>query len=382
VSAQSADVLVVGGGILGCSVAYYLARGGSDVLLIERGEINGQASGRNAGSLHVQMLSHFLRQDDPLASELAGRPLGLHLAGVAEWSALAGEIPDPIELHVQGGLMVATNPDQLELLLHKIKLEQRLGIPVTLLDSEALAERAPYLAPGTLAAAFCSAEGRLNPALATPAIARAASRLGARLCAQCRLVALESSPQGFLAHTAQGSIHADKVINAAGPWADEVAAMLGFHLPVERFVLQMNVTEPVPHFLPHLVQHVGARLSLKQASNGNVIIGGGWPGRLDETNQPHLLLESIRANLAVACDLVPCLSGLSLLRSWPGIVGRIGDGNPVLGAMPGMPGFLQALGIPNGYTLGPICGRLVAELALGLAPSHDISLFSPQRFYH
>jgi sarcosine oxidase, subunit beta len=382
VSAQSADVLVVGGGILGCSVAYYLAREGSDVLLIERGEINGQASGRNAGSLHVQMLSHFLRQDDPAATELAGRPLRLHVAGVAEWTALSGEIPDPIELHVDGGLMVATNPAERELLLQKIELEQRLGIPVTLLDSSALAERAPYLAGGTMAAAFCSAEGRLNPALATPAIARAASRFGARLSVQRRLFGLESSAQGFLAHTEQGPIHAGKVINAAGPWGDEVAAMLGFHLPMERFVLQMNVTESVPRFLPHLVQHVGARLTLKQASNGNIIIGGGWPGRLDQTDQPHLLLDSIRGNLAIACDLVPCLSGLSLLRSWPGIVGRIGDGNPVLGAMPGMPGFLQALAIPNGYTLGPICGRLVAELAMGRAPSHDISLFSPHRFYH
>jgi glycine/D-amino acid oxidase-like deaminating enzyme len=381
VSAQSADVLVVGGGILGCSVAYYLAREGSDVLLIDRGEINGQASGRNAGSLHVQMLSHFLRQDDPQATELAGRSLGLHLAGVAEWSLLAGEVPDPIEMHVDGGLMVATNPAERERLLHKVELEQRLGIPVTLLDSEALAERAPYLAPGLLAAAFCAAEGRLNPALATPAIARAAIRFGARLCPQRRLLGLTCSAHGFLAHTEQGSIHAGKVINAAGPWADEVAAMLGFQMPVERIVLQMNVTEPVPRFLPHLVQHVGARLTLKQASNGNVIIGGGWQGYLDQADQAQLSLESIRGNLAVACAVVPCLSGLHLLRTWPGIVGRIGDGNPVLGAMPGMPGFLQALGIPNGYTLGPICGRLLAELVAGRAPSHDISQFSPQRFY-
>jgi glycine/D-amino acid oxidase-like deaminating enzyme len=380
VSTQSADVLIVGGGIIGCCVAYHLAREGSDVLLIERGEINGQASGRNAGSLHVQMLSHFLRQNDPIACEIAGRPLRLHLAGVAEWSVLAGEI-DPIELHVDGGLMVATTAAERELLLYKVDLEQRLGIPVTLLDPDAIAERAPYLAPGLTAATFCPAEGRLNPALATPAVARAAIKFGARLCPQRPLLGLETSTQGFVAHTEQGSIHAGKVINASGPWADEVTAMLGFHLPVERFVLTMNVTEPVPRFLPHLVQHVGARLTLKQASNGNVIIGGGWPGRLDLMDQAHLVLESIRGNLAVACDLVPCLSGLSLLRSWPGVVGRIGDGNPVLGGMPGMPGFLQALGIPNGYTLGPICGRLVAELALGRAPSHDISLFSPHRFY-
>jgi glycine/D-amino acid oxidase-like deaminating enzyme len=327
------------------------------------------------------MLSHFVRQNDPPATALAGRSLGLHLAGVSEWSVLAAELPDPIELHVDGGLMVATNAAERELLLYKIDLEQRLGIPVTLLEAQTLADHAPYLAPGVIAAAFCAAEGRLNPALATPALARAAIRFGARLCPQHRLLGLEVRGKGFLAHTQQGPIHAGKVINAAGPWADTVTAMLGYQLPTQRFVLQMNVTEPVPRFLPHLVQHVGARLTLKQASNGNIIIGGGWQGHLDQAEQAHMVLQNIRANLAVACDVVPCLSGLNLIRTWPGIVGRIGDGNPVLGAMPGLPGFLQALGVPNGYTLGPICGRLVAELALGRAPSIDISQFSPDRFY-
>lgn len=377
---QTTDYLVVGGGILGCCVAYHLARDGRDVLLIDRGDINGEASGRNAGSLHVQMLSHYVRLNDAAMLAAASRPLRLHLAGVAEWSALAEELLDPIELHVNGGLMVAVTEAEHRLLLDKIEREQRLGIPVTLLEADGLAARAPYLRPGVTTAAFCAAEGRLNPALATPAIARAATRFGARLCPHTPLLGLDHAANGFVARTDQGTIRAGKVINAAGPWAGEVAGMLGLHLPVERVVLQMLVTEPAAPFLPHLVQHVGERLSLKQASNGNIIIGGGWRGRLDETARMRLTLENIRGNLAVACDLVPALSGLRLLRSWPGMVTRVPDSNPVLGAMPGMPGFLQALGIPNGYTLGPICGRLVAELAVGGAPSEDIGAFSPQRF--
>jgi glycine/D-amino acid oxidase-like deaminating enzyme len=379
---EAADFLVVGGGILGCCVTYRLAAGGHDVLLIDRGEINGEGSGANAGSLHVQMLSHYVRLNNPAMFEAATRPLGLHLLGVDEWSELARELPDPIELHVNGGLMVAQDKDEHALLMAKVKREQSLGIPVSLVDPDELAVRAPYLAPHIVAAAFCPAEGSLNPALATPAIARAATRFGARLRTRTRLLGLDHAASSFVATTDQGTIRAGKIINAAGPWAGDVAAMLGFHLPLDRGVLQMNVTEPAPPFLPHLVQHVGRRVTLKQANNGNVIIGGGWPGRLDEADHMHLRLDSVQGNLAVACDLVPSLSGLHLLRSWPGIVTRIADGNPVLGAMPGVPGFLFALGIPNGYTLGPICGRLVAELAVGDDPSHDIDEFSPRRFCH
>jgi glycine/D-amino acid oxidase-like deaminating enzyme len=170
------------------------------------------------------------------------------------------------------------------------------------------------------------------------------------------------------------------LINAAGSWAGEVATMLGFALPVNRRPLQINASEATDAFLPHLVQHVSRRLTMKQATSGNVLIGGGWPGRLDEAGHAQVARRSIEGNLAVACRIVPQVAQLNLLRVWATLITRVPDGNPVLGETPGVPGFFQALPIPNGYTLGPLCARLVAEAICGRSPSFDLSPWSPGRF--
>lgn len=379
-SALEADCLVVGGGIMGCSLAYWLAREGRGVLLVERGELNAEASGGNAGSLHVQMLSHFARQASPGEAAAAERPLALHAAAVREWQALEVGLGEDFELQVEGGLMVAETGDEERLLARKVEREQRHGVEVRFLWGAEARARAPYLGTGVRAIAWCASEGRLNPCLATPALARAAAARGARLLRNAALASLEREGAGFRAQTAVGEVRAGVVINAAGPWAGDVAALLGVALPVTRRPLQLNVTEAVGAFLPHLVQHAGRRLTIKQATSGNILIGGGWPGRLDEAGRPGLLRASLEGNLAVACRVVPSVAQLHLLRSWTALIARVPDGNPVLGESPEVPGFFQALPIPNGYTLAPLCARLLVEAVCGRKPGFDLAPWSPARF--
>jgi glycine/D-amino acid oxidase-like deaminating enzyme len=379
-SSLDADCLVVGGGIVGCSLAYWLSGEGRGVVLLERGELNAAASGSNAGSLHVQMLSHYARLEGVDEAAAAERPLALHVAAAAEWQNLQPVLGEDIELHVDGGLMVAETEAEQRVLASKVSREVRHGVPIQLLEGAAARDRAPYLGETVRAIAWCELEGRLNPCLATPALARAARLRGAQLLRDTPLLSLERRNAGFVARTATSEIRAGCVINAAGPWAGEVAAMLGVALPVTRRPLQMNVSEAAPPFLPHLVQHMGRRLTMKQASNGNVLIGGGWPGALDGANRPRLERTSIEGNLAVACRIVPQVASLHLLRVWTALITRVPDGNPVLGETPGVPGFFQALAIPNGYTLGPLCARLVAEAACGRATGFDLSPWSPGRF--
>ena len=374
------DCLIVGGGIMGCALAYWLAVDGRGVILIERGELNGGASGSNAGSLHVQMLSHFARLQAPQERRDAERPLRLHVAAVAEWQALQAALDQDIELSIGGGLMVAESEAEQRQLETKIEREVRHGVASELLEAPAARAWAPYLGPTVRVVARCALEGRLNPGLATPAIARAAESHGANLRPATRLLALERRGSAFIARTDVGEIRAGIVINAAGPWAGEVAAMLGVALPVTRRPLQMCVSEATVPFLPHLVQHVGRRLTMKQATSGNVVIGGGWPGSLDSAGDPRLERQSIEGNLAVACRVVPQVASLHLLRVWTALITRVPDGNPVLGEIPGVPGFFQALAIPNGYTLGPLCARLVAEAVCGRSTSFDLSPWSPARF--
>jgi glycine/D-amino acid oxidase-like deaminating enzyme len=379
-SAAAADCLVVGGGIMGCALAYWLAGEGRSVILIERGELNGEASGSNAGSLHVQMLSHFARLQEPNERLDAERPLRLHVAAVAEWRELQAALDEDLELSVEGGLMVAETEAEQRQLEAKVEREGRHGIASELLEGSAARACAPYLGSTVRVIARCALEGRLNPGLATPAIARAAAKRGADLRRATPLLALEHRGATFVARTDQGEIRAGAVINAAGPWAGEVAAMLRVALPVTRRPLQLSVSEATAPFLPHLVQHVGRRLTMKQATSGNVLIGGGWPGSLDEAGQTLLARQSIEGNLAVACRVVPQAASLHLLRVWTALITRVPDSNPVLGETPGVPGFFQALAIPNGYTLGPLCARLIAEAVCGKSTSFDLSPWSPARF--
>ena len=377
---MEADCLVIGGGIMGCSLAYRLAQEGRGVILLERGELNAAASGSNAGSLHVQMLSHYARLQTPAEAAAAERPLALHAAAVGEWRALHAQLGAGCELRADGGLMVAETDAELRTLEQKVVREKRHGIPMDLLEGTAARARAPYLGETVRAIAWCPLEGQINPCLATLALARAAAGRGAKLLQNAGLVALERHGAGFLARTDRAEFRAGAVINAAGPWADEVAALLGVVLPVTRAPLQMNVSERAEPFLPHLVQHAGRRLTMKQASSGNVLIGGGWPGRVDSAGRAQLVRASIEANLALACRVVPQVAPLYLARAWTALITRVPDGNPVLGESPGVNGFFQALPIPNGYTLGPLCARLLVEAVCGRAPAFDLSAWSPARF--
>jgi glycine/D-amino acid oxidase-like deaminating enzyme len=376
-----ADVLVIGGGISGCALAYFLARDGQrKVVVLERHGLNSAASGANAGSMHLQMLSHFARLRLPHEMADAERTIALHMAGMEEWTRLARDLPDDFQLHRYGGCMVAENEQEQAQLEQKIAREARHGLEVRLLERRDLVARAPYLGPSVRAAAWCEAEGQLNPLLATRALAHAAQRLGARFCRDTPLLSLRRQGDAYVAQTPCGEMHAPVVVAAAGPWTGEIAAMLGLALPMDRGPMQMSVTEPAPATVGHLVQHVGRRLTLKQAARGNVLIGGGWPARIDNEGRTHLLRESIEGNMAVACRIVPALASLHLLRTWTAVNARIPDGNPILGAPQALPGFFIALPVPNGYTLGPVCAKLVAATILGEPAAMDIAQWSPDRF--
>lgn len=374
------DVLVVGGGVMGCCAAYFLARAGVGCVVIERGELNAQASGMNAGSLHVQMQSGMARETDPARQAAYESMLALYPKAVTAWRALADELEGDIEFGASGGLMVAETDDQARLLEAKMARERAHGLDVQLLEGGAVRALAPYLSERVTAAEFCAAEGKVNPAFATPALVRAAKAEGARFRNHTALLALETHGNGFTARTSAGPIHAAKVVNACGAQAAEVAAMVGLDVPVRAKPLHMSVSEPTGPVVPHLVQHAGAMLTLKQAARGNLLIGGGWPARANpERHDASVLRESIEGGLWVAQRIVPALSGLRLLRTWAG-PSVATDGKAILGETADVPGFILAVSAHSGYTLAPLIGRAVAALVQGKGTPFDVAPFSPARF--
>jgi glycine/D-amino acid oxidase-like deaminating enzyme len=137
--------------------------------------------------------------------------------------------------------------------------------------------------------------------------------------------------------------------------------MVGKAIPVHGAPLQMIVTEPVAPIISHLIAHGDRHLSMKQANNGNIIIGGGWTGGWNrQINFPTTLRDSLEGNTWVARRTVPALDKVNIIRSWAAMNINI-DGAPILGEMPGVPGFYNTVS-SNGYTLGPIIGKITSDL--------------------
>ncbi|MDP7652233.1 MAG: FAD-dependent oxidoreductase [Rhodospirillales bacterium] len=373
------DVLIIGGGVLGCATAYFLAREGIETILVEKNDINAHASGRNAGTLHAQLQQAQARHPDPAWGKSFDDALPLYLEAGQTWKALSEELDCDIELKFIGGLMVGETEDDIEFLEKKVRRERARGLESVFLSAAELRDFAPYLSDHIMGAEFCPHEGKLNPIRATPALARGAKAAGARILRRTEIHNLEAVDKGFVAATSQGSIRCRRVVNAAGPWAAHIAAMVGVRFPIVPSPIQSVATEAAAPFVRHMLLHANRRLSMKQTSNGNVIVGGGWPAFWESgMDQPRIVRTSIEGNLWVASSVVPALRQLKLLRCWTGI-NLLVDGKPLLGEVPKLPGFFNAV-TSTGYTLGAVSGRLIAEQMTGRNLSYDISPFSIERF--
>jgi glycine/D-amino acid oxidase-like deaminating enzyme len=372
------DVVVIGGGVTGASAAYHLAKAGAEVTLVERHDLNTQASGRNAGGLHGQIqLEPFLLKGEQWAREF-GPSLELMRAAIRFWQELERELGVDLEVNVSGGLIVAADEVQLRDLERKSAIEAGFGVEVELLDRAALARTAPYVAEGMAGGLLCPLEGRANPLLAAPALGRAAAALGARMLPATEVYALERRNGGFRVQTSVGPLDCTRVVDCAGAEAGDIAGLAGKPFEVERWPLMVSATEPAPPLVEHLVYFAGGRLTLKQARRGTLLIGGGWPARVDDRTG-RLLTEfaGLSENLRFAIEVVPEVAGSSLLRTWQGVCPGLPDERPAIGEL--VPGFVVALFPYIGFTCGPLMGRLAASLALGEEVDVDLSPFAPSR---
>jgi D-hydroxyproline dehydrogenase subunit alpha len=358
------DVLVIGGGLAGLCSAYYLARDGADVLLAERDEAGMAASTANAGSLHVQLLSYDFTEETPEDGGQAAHTLPLAPRSIALWKEIAAEAGEDLGIRTDGGLMLAEDTAGLDWLRRKSAMERRWGIESHVLGTNELRALAPALSEHMVGADFVPAEGYGDPLRGTMAVLKLAQRAGARLLRGAEVQAISRDCGAWHVQTTKGVIIAGRVVNATGPWAARIGRMVGLDLPVTGTVQQVIVTEPAPPMTKHLVALANRHLSLKQQASGGFLVGGGWFGGFDPaTGRTHNLRRNIEGNLWVCARALPALRGLSFVRSWTGINPAI-DRAPILGEAPGMPGFFNAVSA-NGYTLGPIVGRITADAVCG-----------------
>ena len=374
---KTADLLVIGAGITGIIATYCAAGHGARVICIDRGRVNGEASGGNAGSLHVQLLSWDYGERGIFGrSPLSVLPL--QREAVDEWVRLEREVGTDFEISLTGGLMVAEDDEQAALLRAKVREENRVGIASELIGAGDVRRMVPGLARDITLAAYCPHEGSINPLIASNALHEAAMAKGGKFDEFAEVTGLEQSGSGYRVETTRGRYLAQKILIAAGGWSARVAGFLGVEIPVNGAPIQIIVTEVAPRIIPCLLAHAGRHITMKQNRNGNILIGGAWPATTGPNGSPMVRTDSLEGNLWVARRIIPAVGALSFIRSWASMNIDI-DGIPLISKLPGHPDVVVAASA-NGYTLAPVIGREAASLALAGRVSEGIAAYSLARF--
>ena len=357
----SYDLVVIGGGIMGCAAALEAASGGMRVAVVDQAELGGGASGVNAGTLSLQI------------KRVALMPYAL--AGRALWEQAGSRVG----YHRSGGLTLAFNAREAALLHERMALKQQAGAPIELISLNRVYDIEPSLSRRVVAASWCALDGFADSSL-TGAYYRACLAEAAITAVEHRSVsAINRVGSGFHVTIPGGALRAGRVLLACGGWLRAAAAMLGAVLPVQARVNTVTVTERGPPLLHGVVGHATGLLTMKQKPNGAVLIGGGWQGRGQPGQGPSTVdVDTLLPNLRLAQFAVPGLAAFRALRSWTGFEANVPDQMPLAGPLPGVPDAWVLGCVRGGYTIGPYIGRLVGQAILGREPERP--LFDPGRF--
>ncbi|AUT64387.1 NAD(P)/FAD-dependent oxidoreductase [Paraburkholderia terrae] len=368
-----ADVIVIGGGIVGTSTAFFLRRRQRSVILLERGLTGQQASGVNFGGVR--------RQGRALTQ------LAMSNRALDTWRRSKELLGEDVEFLPSGHTRVCYHAHDAEY-FHRYAAEARAyGLDLEVLDGSAMFRRFPFLGREVLAASISPLDGHANPRLAAPAFGRAAARLGARIVENTEIVRVEKEAGGFRVESAAGDVYrAEQVLICAGAWANALSMQFGEPVPLVARGPQMAVTEPVPYAFE---ASMGVYTSIKEESvyfrqipRGNIVLGGGPAGPADAvTCRASVLPENTVQQMAQFRRLVPALAALHVIRVWSGVESYLPDSEPVIGASSTTDGLFYAFGFcGSGFQIGPGVGETLAELIGTGSTPIALDTFSIGRF--
>jgi len=363
----STDVVVIGGGAIGAAVAFYLAKAGKRVTLVERRGLAHEASGTNVG-LVTLFSGHSFEEPDP------GPLYGLTRASADGYVSLGEEVGLDIEYERCGGVVVADTEEKLQVIRRAYEGYKTHGVPVEWLGPDGVRACEPaFFSDRILGGVFCPLNGQVNPLLATRALALGARRLGATLLLGTVVHGISCDRGRVQAvRTSAGDISCEFVINAAGAWAAEIGAMVEVEIPVFPARGQILLTEPVPRFIRRVV--LGTEPSARQTRRGNVIVGStvesaGFDKRVTTETIGHFARGVL--------PHFPRLRGLQVIRTWAGLRPATPDNNPIIQLMEEPGGFCLATGHSRrGICYAPGTGQLVAQMITGKPPSLPLEPFT------
>jgi sarcosine oxidase, subunit beta len=367
---EAADVAIVGGGVMGCSLAYHLARKGVDVLLLERGQLGSGSTARNAGGVRQQF-----------SSEVNVR---IGMRSVAMLKRFEEEVGVPADFRQVGYLMLLTRPQEVEDFGHLMELWHRLGLAeARWLATPAIGGLVPALnLEDMLGATFCPTDGIASPDAVTMGYAAAARRLGARLKEGAEVTAIDVSG-GRVAgiRTSAGEVSTRVVFDCAGPWAKAVGQLAGVDVPVEPYRRHIWVTDNVPEIGRQTPMTVDFTTSFYFHPEGDGILFG----MSDRDEGPTFSTEVNEGFLEhvteVGLHRLPALERAGIKTAWAGLYEVTPDHQAILGPVSGVEGFWCACGFSgHGFMQAPAVGEQLAQLLTEGSSEIDLSALSYARF--
>ncbi len=378
------QVVVIGGGIVGCSVLYHLTlRGLTDVALLERGELTAGSSWHAAGGFHAI-------NSDPVIARLQAYTIGMYRTVEEESGQSAG-------LHLTGGIELAGTPERAEWLKAELAWHRYMGNDgARLMTPQEAAEQVPIIDPaGLTGALFDPHEGHLDPHGATHAYAGAARKRGADVIQHTRVLSIsQRADGGWLLETEQGAVVAEHVVNAGGLWARQVGRMVGIELPLIPMQHHYLVTEDVPEVaalsgvMPAVTdlegftylqrEHDGVLLGVYETHPRHWLADGpGWDYGMELIPEE---IDRISPELSIGFERFPALQRVGIKRWVNGGITFTPDGNPLVGPVPGRHNFWSACGVMAGFSQGAGIGLALANWIVDGDPGDDVFGMDLTRF--
>jgi len=379
---RKTEAVIIGGGVIGSSIAYYLAKKRIKIILLEK---DGIASGTSSACEGLV----FLQSKKP------GVHLKLALESSKKFSNLKEELNYDIEYRNNGGMVIIENNEELKAMKIFVEEQRNIGLDVSLLDRDRAKEKEPALSQDILGSTYSPLDAQVNPMYLSFAFISSARNLGAEIYTHTEVtgIRLKSNRINSI-ETTIGEIKTDIVINAAGIYAPEIGRMVSLDIPIKPRRGQLLVTESVPRILngvlisakyiaakfnPSLAETEGEGISIEQTVSGNILIGS--TREFVDFNK-NITPEGINSIAKHIIILFPQLKEINIIRTFAGLRPYTPDGLPILGKVEEIEGFIMAAGHEgDGIALSPITGDLIAELVVDGKTTIPLNEFRLERFY-
>jgi len=367
---KSADIIIIGAGLMGASIALYLSKAGKKVFLLEKEASACHASAVNAGG--VRRLNRALVE------------IPISVAAMEMWPQLQKIVGSDCGFEPVGQVRIA--PDKQSMLLFKKRVAEveALGFfHEELINSTETKQLVPAYRGSCEGGIVVRSDGHALPAQTLRAFFNTACSAGTEPFTRCRVVDISPGKNGFTVRAEDGRIFSSEiVINCAGAWGKDIAGLMDEKLPVEPVALSMMVTGRMKRFLHPVVGVHGRKLSFKQVANGTVVIGGAHRAFLDMKKEKTTIINSeVKTSAKTVMKYFPIMAKATIVRCWAGIEGIMSDGLPVIDQSQTSPGLFHVCGFSaHGFQLSPMIGPLVTALVLGKEPELSLDAFSINRF--